>query len=177
MVNIFTEGFPQDEKQMAASHIANEGERKYLLDEIPDYASLINAGLRIPGPIKNNEYLSEIFECGFKDFISNFDIKKRVVWDVATGPEAFAIVNSDAQIVKTAAVKFENENPLGEIFDIDVYIVHGDTLGSLNRKDLHLQPRKCLICDKTAEECIRERNHSVEELQAHISKLINDYKK
>lgn len=176
MVNIFAEGFKQDEKQIAKSHIANEGERMYLLDEVPDYASLVNAGLRIPGPIKNNEYLSEVFEQGFKDFISNFDIKKKVVWDIATGPEAFAIVNSDAQIVKNIAMKFENENPLGEIFDIDVYIVHDDTLGSLKRKDLHIKPRKCLICDKTAEECIRDHNHTVEELQAHISELINNNK-
>lgn len=172
MVNIFAEGFKQSKEQMIKSRMASEGERKYLIDEIPDYSSLVSASLRIPGPIKNNEDLSEIFEKGFKSFISDFDVKKRIFWDIATGPQAFVIVNSDAQIVKTAAVKFENETPLGEIFDIDVYIVHDDTLGPLRRADLHLQPRKCLICKKTAEECIKERNHSVDELQKHISDLI-----
>lgn len=174
MVNVFAEGFEQNDKQIAHSHKASMGERKYLSDEVPDYASLINASLRIPGPIKNNEYLSEIFEKGFKDFVSDFDIKKRIIWDIATGPEAFAIVNSDAQIVKTAAVKYENDSPLGSIFDIDVYIVHGDTLGALKRDDLKLEPRKCLICDNSASECIRDQNHTVKELQAHISSLINN---
>lgn len=164
MIDIFAEGFEQSDSQLDFSHIANVGERKYLSDEVPDYGSLVSAKLNIPGPIKNNQYLSNIFEKGFTGFIEDFEIEKKIMWDIATGPQAFVIVGADAQIVKNSAVIYENINPLGKLFDIDVYIVHGDTLGALRRKDLNIPPR----------ENIYKNAKTLKEQQDIVCKLIND---
>ncbi|APX72964.1 citrate lyase holo-[acyl-carrier protein] synthase [Companilactobacillus allii] len=163
MIDIFSEGFEQSDAQINFSHVANVGERKYLSDEVPDYGSLVSAKLNIPGPIKNNQYLSNIFEKGFTEFIKDFKIEKKIVWDIATGPQAFAIVGADAQIVKNSAVIFENINPLGVLFDIDVYIVHGDTLGALRRDDIRIPPRENIYKEAT----------TLKEKRDIVCKLIN----
>ncbi|WP_125764238.1 citrate lyase holo-[acyl-carrier protein] synthase [Companilactobacillus hulinensis] len=164
MVDVFAEGFEQSEAQLDFSHVANVGERKYLSDEVPDYGSLVSAKLNVPGPIKNNQYLSSVFEKGFTDFLKDFEVKKRIVWDIATGPQAFAIIGADAQMVKNAAIIFENHNPLGALFNIDVYIVHGDTLGVLNREDLKMRPRESVYKDAK----------TLEEKRKIVCKLINE---
>ena len=45
----------------------------------------------------------------------------------------------------------------------------------LGREELGLEPRKCLLCDRPARECMRARTHSVDELLEKIQTLVKSY--
>jgi holo-ACP synthase CitX len=44
-----------------------------------------------------------------------------------------------------------------------------------SREDIGLPPRKCLLCDRPARICMRERTHSTEELLQEIERIVNNY--
>ena len=45
----------------------------------------------------------------------------------------------------------------------------------IGREELGLEPRKCLLCDRPARECMRARTHSVDELLEKIQTLVKSY--
>ena len=49
------------------------------------------------------------------------------------------------------------------------------TVAPIGREELGLGPRKCLLCDRPARECMRARTHSIEELLENIQTLVNSY--
>ena len=75
-----------------------------------------------------------------------------------------------AKKAKEIAVNIEEKNPEGRIFDIDIIVPEK----TITRSDLGLPSRKCLICDRPAKECARDRRHSYEELRSVIEKLIKN---
>lgn len=172
MIDVFSKGIEQDIAHVLRNRDARVMEQQLLYKKLKNNQSLINAKLNIPGPIKNNYYLGQLFQMGLKQFLDDMSVDYQLLWDVATGPEAFAIINADASNVKKSAIKFEDNNELGRLFDIDV-LLYKDNLHPLSRKDFGLSERKCLICDKPAKVCARSRNHSVMEMQEYINKIIN----
>lgn len=173
MIDVFSKGVKQDIDHVLRNRDARVFEQQELFNQLQDNQSLINAKLNIPGPIKNNIYLSEVFKRGLKQFLSGMKVNYRLIWDVATGPEAFVIIEGNSSSVKQSAIRFEDDNELGRLFDIDVLIYKNEALHPLSRSDFEESTRKCLICDKPAKVCSRSRNHSVEEMQTYINKLIN----
>ncbi|MGD9666057.1 MAG: citrate lyase holo-[acyl-carrier protein] synthase [Synergistaceae bacterium] len=75
-----------------------------------------------------------------------------------------------AKKAKETAVNIEEKNSEGRIFDIDIIVPKK----TITRSDLGLPPRTCLLCDRPAKECARDRRHSYEELRAVIEKLIKN---
>ena len=69
--------------------------------------------------------------------------------------------------IKALAEDFEESHPLGRIVDIDV-------------ADHRLQPvssgrlKPCLLCEKPAVVCMREANHTYEDLREHLIRRIRD---
>lgn len=173
MVEIFSEGIEQDITHVLRSRDARVQEQHILFNELQDNQSLVNAKLNIPGPIKNNSYLSEVFQRGLGQFLNNQRVIKKVIWDVATGPEAFVILEGSVKSAKENAINFEDNTEWGRLFDIDVLIYKND-LKPLSRKDFDQPERKCLICEKPAKVCARSRTHSVVDMQNYINKLINN---
>ncbi len=47
----------------------------------------------------------------------------------------------------------------------------------IGREELGLEPRKCLLCDRPARECMRARSHSTEELLEKYKEIVNLYLK
>ena len=45
----------------------------------------------------------------------------------------------------------------------------------ISRNDFDINPRKCLLCDKPAFICMKEKNHSVHEVLSYIDLLIYQY--
>ena len=45
----------------------------------------------------------------------------------------------------------------------------------IGREELGLEPRKCLLCDRPARECMRAKTHTTEELLHRIESLVNSY--
>ena len=61
-------------------------------------------------------------------------------------------------------------SPKARLLDIDVM----DKDGTVSRKELGLDARKCLICDDDAKVCARSQKHSMEELVARVDELCYD---
>lgn len=61
---------------------------------------------------------------------------------------------------------------MGRCVDIDVYGKMGE---SISRRELGLKDRKCYVCQRSAQSCVRERRHGIEEVEEFIRKRYEDY--
>lgn len=143
-----------------------------LLQEYPEY-SLLSVTMNIPGPVKTNDRLQTIFFTMCDGLVKRFPpriIKRRIFHLSVTGPECYFLMSMKAKELKSELVLFEEKQPLGRLFDLDVlyWDKTKDKLGTIGRKELNLPPRKCFICQDEAKICGRERRHSVEEMQQVI---------
>lgn len=92
--------------------------------------------------------------------------------DLPTGFEAYMICSVDLLDAKKRVCQIEETHPLGRLFDLDVIRPDGTPV---SRTELGMTGRKCILCDNEARYCMRNHTHSQEELQAHITNLIDNY--
>ena len=143
--------------------IQNEMIRKYR-------KPIISFTMNIPGPIKTNNEIKKAFDIG-KNLIleklkeNNIEILEIQELNEDTGNELFISTNLLAEKIKNITVVIEESSELGRLFDIDVIDINFE---KLSRKSF----RKCLICEKQAQECGRSRKHSVKELQDKIEEIL-----
>lgn len=137
------------------------------------HCPVISYCLNIPGPVKTNPELLKVFEIGKDEIIAllhqtQIPVIDLVIFNDKTGDELIACVDGSAQTIKKRTTIIEESHPLGRLFDIDVIDVNGEKLS----RDGY---RKCLLCDQQAQECARERRHTVEEMQSCIVQHMNDF--
>ncbi|WP_125767822.1 citrate lyase holo-[acyl-carrier protein] synthase [Companilactobacillus furfuricola] len=174
MVDVFSEGYKKTAEEIKSAQQSALEEENYLIDEIPENCSLVNITMRIPGQIKNNRYISRVFNLVVERFRQKYKIIKEVLWDLSTGPQAFLIIEKDPGILKQETIEYEASDPLGLISDVNVFAVEDDQVSPITRKELGLPDRKCIIDDKSAKECKKDQNHSLAEMYQKIDKIIND---
>ena len=131
---------------------------------------VISFTMNIPGPIKINNEIKKAFYIGKKLILeklkeNNIEILEKKELNVNTGNELFISVNSSAEKIKNITVSIEEASELGRLFDMDVIDI---SFEKQSRKSF----RKCLICEKQAQECGRSRKHSVEELQNKVEEIL-----
>ncbi len=136
---------------------------------------VISFCLNIPGPIKTNADLYKVFEFGKQEIITMINslelpILKSIQFSEKTGDELIMSIDGKAEIIKDHTCLIEDHHTLGRLFDIDVIDVNGNKLS----REAY---RKCLICNCQAQECASSRRHSIAEMQAVITKSVNDYLK
>lgn len=173
MKSIFTEGKEQGIPEILAAKDKRVLMQQAIFKKYPKNV-IIDVKMNIPGPIKNNHYLDQLFNKGIDELEAEFDkanleTNKVASWDKDSGSEVFYVSARDADRIKKVAVKFENESELGRLFDADVLIK--EQAMALSRKDYGLPSRRCFLCNRPAKECARSRRHSVTELQDYISKI------
>lgn len=138
---------------------------------------LISYKLNIPGPIKYNSLIKEIFDDGLlaaKNELTKASVEiinEKVLYK-NSGPEYFASCKGTPSLIKEITTVIEETHPLGRLFDFDILDLEGN---QLSRQDLGREPRKCLMCEKNAFECGRARSHSADELVDHIEKIALAY--
>ena len=168
-----------DEKFFMEILQSREDRRTRQLDILKSYeSSLISFTLNTPGIVKDNEMYREIHKEGLKAIINILDSKgiSMIYQDEinkSTGSEGYIAVDFDAVKVKKILIELEESHPLGRIFDIDVFDKNHN---QISRSDLNKGSRSCLLCNKNARICIREKNHTIEELYARIEDLWKEYK-
>ncbi|MDO5095015.1 MAG: citrate lyase holo-[acyl-carrier protein] synthase [Peptostreptococcaceae bacterium] len=126
--------------------------------------------LNIPGSIKNNEWIKNIFAQGKQAILEQLALssciyKEEKISDA--GDELFLVVQSDAVEVKKIMCLIEENHYFGRLFDIDVLTENE----SVSRTQIGYAERKCLICENKAVLCGRNRTHTVVELQNKISEM------
>lgn len=148
------------EKRVATQ---NEMIKKYNLP-------LISFTMNIPGPVKTNNEIKKAFEIGKELILKKLEKNNIQVLEIQelneiTGDELFLSIDSPAEKIKDIMVSIEESSDLGRLFDIDVI---NQNFEKLSRKSF----RKCLICEKQAQECGRSRKHNIETLQNKVKEIL-----
>lgn len=135
---------------------------------------IISFKLNIPGNIKNNYIIKEIFKTGKDEidiFLKNHNLQKiyfKELLNLKTGPELIVVVNSNSSFVKIKMIEIEDKNQLSRLYDIDVLDFKNNKLKYLSRKI----PRKCFICDNDAKSCSQMRSHTIDEIYNFLETII-----
>lgn len=130
--------------------------------------------MNIAGPVKNSPLIRRGFALG-KRLLE----QQLLVWKIPvlykeeicekTGNEAIYVLGCGALAAKKAAVTVEDGTPAGRLFDMDVLRPDGS---KVDRQELGLEGRKCLLCGGMAQGCARSRTHSVDELREATTDLL-----
>ena len=151
---------------MLARREARANEQELLRKEYG--GTIISFTMNIPGPVKTNELIRRAFDKGKSLLLGRLEGKMNHASEVHedTGDELLLSVRDiPAETLKELAVGIENSSPVGRLYDIDVIDAQGRKLSRENF-------RKCLICDRQAQECARSRTHTVKEMQEAVINLL-----
>ena len=107
--------------------------------------------------------------------LQSFEKLQQEDFSLATGMEFYRVLRADALDVKRACSEFEEGHPLGRLLDIDVVEMAGETPTPISRTALGMAPRRCFICNEEAKVCARSRQHTIQEMQEHIARMIAAY--
>ena len=137
---------------------------------------LICFTMNICGPIKDSPLIRRGFERGRQLLRQQFLRAKLtpIYQDVSrevTGCEAFYVLDADPLAIKKFTTDVEDATPLGRLFDMDVICADGR---KVDREELHLTGRRCLICGGPAKVCSSRRIHTVAELQEKTTEILTD---
>ena len=158
--------------------------RQALLD-YPD-AYLVSVKLNIPGPEKVSVLTPQLLQVSITCLeqrlnLAGIDIIHSEQQTTAAGEEALYILTPESeaedpfhrrlrQKIKLMLVEIEDSDPLGRLFDLDLW--QGDS--QVKRSELGLPPRRCLLCEEAAVICAREQRHSLSELKQSIDLLLQN---
>lgn len=139
--------------------------------------TLICFTMNIAGPVKYSEQIRLGFHAGLcllrrTLLAEGIAIPEEKVSEEATGCEAFLAVDCAPERAKRLTTAVEDGLPAGRLFDMDVLRPDGR---KVERTELGLPVRRCLICGKPARECARSRAHSVPELQRKTRELLDSF--
>ena len=137
---------------------------------------LICFTMNICGPVKDSPLIRRGFERGRQLLRQQFLRAKLtpIYQDVsreATGCEAFYVLDADPLFIKKFTTDIEDATPLGRLFDMDVLCPDGR---KVEREELHLPGRRCLICGGPAKVCSSRRIHTVAELQEKTTAILTE---
>ena len=137
--------------------------------------SVLSYKLNIPGPEKNNQILGKVFDRGLADIIrliekESWSYELVEIWDKNTGKEGILAVETDGMSLKKSMVNLEEESDITRLYDIDISYKNKD----ISRSDIGKGGRECFICKGPVSLCARSRKHSVEEMQDHIEKILEE---
>ena len=140
---------------------------------------LLTFTLNIPGPEKTGEIflrahrkvLEELLECLKNRQVPILHLQERKGFD---GPEAFLVLDTSSRDIKKMVLSFEENHPVGRVLDLDVMDEKGKCL---SREQSGLPPRKCVLCDAPARECIVLRRHESKEVFSKVVKMVEQYLK
>jgi holo-ACP synthase CitX len=104
-------------------------------------------------------FLREFGEgCSARVLLSNF----------AGVAEILLFASHGAMLAKKAALRVEDGNEWGRVFDIDVIAESGP----ISRSDIGGVARKCLLCDDEAKICARAGRHPITALREEAARLL-----
>ena len=145
-----------------------------LLDQY--HKPLICFTMNICGPVKDSPLIRRGFERGCRLLRQQFFRAKLTplhqdIIREATGCEAFYVLDADPLTIKKFTTDIEDATRLGRLFDMDVIRPDGR---KVDREELHLEGRRCLICGGPAKVCSSRRVHTVAELQEKTTGILTD---
>ena len=177
MFNSLFDGAPVDIIQMLDARERRAHIQQQLLEQF-NPCVLVSITLNIPGPVKNSEAITTVFASVISELdeaLLPYEKLHQEDFSLPTGMEFYRVLRADALDVKRACTQFEEGHPLGRLLDIDVVEMAGETPTPISRAALGMAPRRCFICNEEAKVCARSRQHTIQEMQEHIARMIAAY--
>lgn len=139
--------------------------------------TVVSFTMNIAGPVKNTPLIRRGFEYGcslIRQQLMRVSGKSEceLSFDEATGNEGYFIIDLPAVKVKRLTVEIEDHDAIGRLFDMDVL---DETGRKLDRGEIGLSPRRCLLCGQPAAFCARSRTHTVAQLQERTAAMLTDF--
>jgi holo-ACP synthase CitX len=142
-----------------------------LTKEWPD-RTLVCLTVVLPGPVKRDARSLKVAEAAVAAVREVLAPVYKELYDLETGYEGYFIVEGALLDVKKACCGIENEHPYGRLMDLDVIEPVGETVVPVSRDRVGEEPRRCLLCDRPARECMRAHTHSFGEIVQTIDKIL-----
>lgn len=129
--------------------------------------TLICFTMNIPGPEKQNPLIRQGFQLGKRRLGQGFlRLGIQPLWFEQglsdTGCEGFFVCPAPPEDIKKMTCDIEEADALGRLFDMDVLRADGS---KVERQEIGLPGRACLLCGKPAQLCARSRAHALEQLR------------
>lgn len=134
--------------------------------------TLLCLTVMLPGTVKRSALSLSIASAAVSAIHGAFALEFEELRDLETGYEGYFVVAMNPLEAKWLSSSLESEHPLGRFFDLDVITKSGP----LSREDYGLPVRRCIICGKPVRECMRERNHTTEDLLQKIEEAVRHYR-
>lgn len=149
-----------------------EKRSEYICKLSKTYPSIIVLKANTPGQDKNR-YSSFFLIKQFNHIIeSKFQFDFKILKKGFDGPYyVYAFSTVLTKNIKSELIDIENENILGRLIDLDLYI----NTKMVSRNDFKLDLRRCMICEHSAIDCMKNKRHSVDEILNHIDGRIMFY--
>lgn len=130
--------------------------------------------MNIAGPVKNSSLIRRGYALGKRLLRQQLEVAGIPVAyseeiQEKSGNEAIFLLDADPLAVKAITVEIEDQPAVGRLFDMDVLCPDGR---KVDRQELGLSGRKCLICGGMAQACARSRVHTVSELQKKTQEIL-----
>lgn len=142
---------------------------------LKDGSSLLQITVNIPGSLKNNDMIRDIYREAIHTVCQLFP-KALVLPESSetrkTGPEGYLSLALRGEDIKKKTSILEDSHILGRLWDIDVFT---DPNHSLSRSEIGMTGRSCYLCERPAHECSRSKRHSLEDIQEHIYKIYRQF--
>ncbi len=176
------EALMQGEYVELSAMLAAKERRVYLQQELlrKHPCSVLSFSMNIAGPVKNNPLILRAFTYGLEAVhaqlfrIRTAILEEHILREI-TGNEAFLAIELDPFVLKKLVSEIEEQESAGRLFDMDVlYLDHGEVV-KVDRSEIGLTERSCLICGAPGRNCASRRVHSVAELQKKTAEILDTY--
>ena len=149
--------------------------RKCALIRQHEGACVVSLTLRMPSELRRTEDAEKVFlmakehlACALENAFSRVSVQ--YIRDSFDGPYALMTVYAEAESVKRACIRLEENAPFGDLVDADVMKSFGE---EISRKDVGGEERRCLVCpEKNARICLINKKHTREETARAVQEKI-----
>jgi holo-ACP synthase CitX len=150
--------------------------RQDLLDRhlAAGYPATLVLSLNIPGAIKNPPGSEMLFAWALDQLGEEYSgLAILETSHDLLGSYAVMGIQQAAIETKHRCIELETLQPAARLVDLDVYDSQGR---QVDRASLYLSPRPCLVCNRSAVECIRLGRHTASDLTEKINELLAPYR-
>lgn len=132
---------------------------------------LISFTMNIAGPVKISSLIRRAFYFGIRALEEQLD-KNAIIYkkvdEAKTGYEALYAYAADARDIKNICMSLEESLSIGRLFDMDVIDRDGT-------KPQRGATRGCIVCGAPGRACAAARVHSVTEIQAKTTQIMESF--
>lgn len=136
------------------------------------YDAVLSIRANIPGHQKNLFEAYIIVRYFNYVLTENYHLHHIERFESEDGPYILGAIQTDDLIaLKKQLIDLEDHHSLGRLVDLDLWTVDG----SLSRRDLGYQPRRCFLCQQDAHHCARSRAHQQHDIMAFIHTTVQEH--